>query len=237
MLFGYTGKEDASPSYVFNQEPNFYYLTGHNEEGAALLLVPPGAAEKGWKGRARFCSCPPRDLAGRALEWRAHGPDDPGIVERRRASRRCEDVRANSRRDSRSCRKTIPELYTRSAAPTTPVIRTRANGRIGCRSADAPELRCRTRGGDRRDAPDQIAGRNRAAHQGHRSLGRRATGRHAHGASRTLRISGGREDGGDSRGGRLRNRSLRAHRRHRLSLHGSALQRTGRADHRTATWC
>ncbi|PYU29118.1 MAG: peptidase M24 [Acidobacteria bacterium] len=50
LLFGYTGRENSSPSYVFLQEPNFYYLTGHNEEGAALLLVPSGAAEKGWKG-------------------------------------------------------------------------------------------------------------------------------------------------------------------------------------------
>jgi len=27
VLFGYTGKENDSPSYVFNQEENFYYLT------------------------------------------------------------------------------------------------------------------------------------------------------------------------------------------------------------------
>src|SRR5260370_31076242 len=48
LLFGYTGRENSSPAYVFLQEPNFYYLTGHNEEGAALLLVPAGAAGKGW---------------------------------------------------------------------------------------------------------------------------------------------------------------------------------------------
>ena len=58
VLFGYTGKENSSPSYVFNQEENFYYLTGHNEEGAALLIVPAGAAEKGWKGPQRN-SIPP----------------------------------------------------------------------------------------------------------------------------------------------------------------------------------
>jgi Xaa-Pro aminopeptidase len=40
VLFGFTGREDASPSYIFGQEENFYYLTGHNEEGAALLLLP-----------------------------------------------------------------------------------------------------------------------------------------------------------------------------------------------------
>jgi hypothetical protein len=31
VIFGFTGKEDSSPSYVFLQDPNFYYLTGHNE--------------------------------------------------------------------------------------------------------------------------------------------------------------------------------------------------------------
>ena len=50
VLFGYTGRENSSPAYVFLQEPNFYYLTGHNDEGAALLLVPAIAAEKSWNG-------------------------------------------------------------------------------------------------------------------------------------------------------------------------------------------
>src|SRR4029077_3122629 len=40
VIFGYTGRESASEAYVFNQENNFYYLTGHNEEGAALVLLP-----------------------------------------------------------------------------------------------------------------------------------------------------------------------------------------------------
>src|SRR5437899_10044355 len=47
VLFGYTGREDASPSYVFHQEENFYYLTGHNQPGAALVLVPEQNSEKG----------------------------------------------------------------------------------------------------------------------------------------------------------------------------------------------
>ena len=42
LLVGYTGREEESQSYVFAQEENFYYLTGHNEEGAALLLLPGG---------------------------------------------------------------------------------------------------------------------------------------------------------------------------------------------------
>src|SRR5689334_24798433 len=32
ILWGFTGREESSQSYVFAQEDNFYYLTGHNEE-------------------------------------------------------------------------------------------------------------------------------------------------------------------------------------------------------------
>src|ERR1700735_2472065 len=62
VLFGYTGHEEANPSYVFMQEENFYYLTGHNEEGAALLLIPETAAQKGWTGPREILYLPPRDL-------------------------------------------------------------------------------------------------------------------------------------------------------------------------------
>jgi Xaa-Pro aminopeptidase len=61
LLFGYTGRENSSPAYVFLQEPYFYYLTGHNEEGAALLLVPAGATEKGWEGPNEILFLPPRN--------------------------------------------------------------------------------------------------------------------------------------------------------------------------------
>src|SRR5579859_1464491 len=40
VLWGFTGREEASQGYVFAQEENFYYLTGHNEEGAALVILP-----------------------------------------------------------------------------------------------------------------------------------------------------------------------------------------------------
>jgi Xaa-Pro aminopeptidase len=79
VLFGYTGRENSSPSYVFNQEENFYYLTGHNEEGAALLLLPPGAAEKGWKGPQEILFLPPRDLAQERWNGPRMAPDDASI--------------------------------------------------------------------------------------------------------------------------------------------------------------
>jgi Xaa-Pro aminopeptidase len=40
VLWGYTGREEVSEAYVFAQEENFYYLTGHNEEGAGLIILP-----------------------------------------------------------------------------------------------------------------------------------------------------------------------------------------------------
>lgn len=79
LLFGYTGRENSSPSYVFSQEENFYYLTGHNEEGAALLLVPPGAAETGWKGPQEILFLPPRNLVQERWNGPRMGPDDAGI--------------------------------------------------------------------------------------------------------------------------------------------------------------
>jgi len=82
VLFGYTGHEEANPSYVFMQEENFYYLTGHNEEGAALLLVPESAAEKGWNGAREILYLPPRDLAEERWNGPRIGPDDPGIQEK-----------------------------------------------------------------------------------------------------------------------------------------------------------
>lgn len=42
VLWGFTGREESSQSYVFTQEDNFYYLTGHNEEGAGLIVWPRG---------------------------------------------------------------------------------------------------------------------------------------------------------------------------------------------------
>jgi Xaa-Pro aminopeptidase len=42
VLWGFTGREEVSQTYIFEQEENFYYLTGHNEEGAGLIILPAG---------------------------------------------------------------------------------------------------------------------------------------------------------------------------------------------------
>ena len=82
VLFGYTGRENSSPSYVFLQEPNFYYLTGHNEEGAAILLVPSGAREKGWKGPNEVLFLPPRNQDEEKWNGPRMAPGDPDLQEK-----------------------------------------------------------------------------------------------------------------------------------------------------------
>ena len=115
VIFGYTGHEEANPSYVFMQEENFYYLTGHNEEGAAMLLVPESAAQKGWTGPREILYLPPRDLAEEKWNGPRMGPDDPGIKEKTgfadvEAFGKLHDTLATLAKD-------FPEIYTELPDP------------------------------------------------------------------------------------------------------------------------
>src|ERR1700732_4295025 len=82
VVFGYTGHEEENPSYVFMQEENFYSLTGHKEEGAALLLLPESAAEKGWTGPREILYLPPRNLALEKYNGPRIGLDDTAVMEK-----------------------------------------------------------------------------------------------------------------------------------------------------------
>jgi Xaa-Pro aminopeptidase len=82
VIFGYTGQENAGAAYVFNQENNFYYLTGHNEEGAALLLVPDSAASKGYSGPKEILYLRPRDPQFERWNGPRIGPQDADVHER-----------------------------------------------------------------------------------------------------------------------------------------------------------
>ena len=82
VLFGYTGHENANPSFVFSQEENFYYLTGHNEEGAAMVELPPDAKLKRSGGPQDILFLPARNLDEEKWNGPRMGPDDPGIRER-----------------------------------------------------------------------------------------------------------------------------------------------------------
>ena len=115
VLFGYTGHEEANPSYVFLQEENFYYLTGHDEEGAALLLVPESAAQKDWTGPREILYLPPRDLAQERWNGPRMGPEDPGILEKTGFAR--VETFAKLHDTLASLAKSYPEIYTELPGP------------------------------------------------------------------------------------------------------------------------
>jgi Xaa-Pro aminopeptidase len=115
VLFGYTGHEESNPSYVFMQEENFYYLTGHNEEGAALLLLPESAAQKDWPGPREILYLPPRDLKKERWEGPRLGPDDPGIKEK--TSFAAVESSAKLHDTLAALAKLFPEIYTELPGP------------------------------------------------------------------------------------------------------------------------
>ncbi len=82
VLFGYTGQENSSPSYIFAQEENFYYLTGHNEPGAALLLIPEPPAGATVEGPREILYLPKRNPGRERWDGIRAGPDDPGVAEK-----------------------------------------------------------------------------------------------------------------------------------------------------------
>src|SRR5215472_1268270 len=67
ILWGFTGREEISQDYVFAQEENFYYLTGHNEEGAGLILLPANQDASGniagssWNGPREILFIPAKN--------------------------------------------------------------------------------------------------------------------------------------------------------------------------------
>jgi Xaa-Pro aminopeptidase len=80
VLYGYTGHEDASEVALFFQEPYFYYLTGHDEPGAAIVLVPD-VTGKSVSGPREILYLPPRDRDQERWEGPKLGPDDPDIAQ------------------------------------------------------------------------------------------------------------------------------------------------------------
>ena len=84
ILWGFTGREESSQSYVFTQEDNFYYLTGHNEEGAGLVVLPapkPGEHDV-WDGPREILFLPPKDPQKEKWNGVRLSPSDPDITSR-----------------------------------------------------------------------------------------------------------------------------------------------------------
>ena len=64
ILWGFTGREEISQAYIFAQEDNFYYLTGHNEEEAGLVILPAlkaGQIGDSWDGPREILFLPAKN--------------------------------------------------------------------------------------------------------------------------------------------------------------------------------
>lgn len=87
ILWGFTGREEVSQAYVFAQEDNFYYLTGHNEEGAGLIILPAKKTETGSSAETADAArepheilfLPRKDPAKEKWNGVRLSPNDPGI--------------------------------------------------------------------------------------------------------------------------------------------------------------
>lgn len=87
VLWGFTGREEISQDYVFAQEENFYYLTGHNEEGAGLIVLPSAQNEHGtagasWNGPREILFLPAKNPGKEKWNGVRMSPSDPGIEAR-----------------------------------------------------------------------------------------------------------------------------------------------------------
>ena len=88
ILWGFTGREEISQDYIFAQEENFYYLTGHNEEGAGLIILPAAQDPHGtpasalWNGPREILFLPAKNPGKEKWNGIRMSPSDPGIEAR-----------------------------------------------------------------------------------------------------------------------------------------------------------
>ena len=88
LLWGFTGREESAQTYIFAQEDNFYYLTGHNEEAAGLIIMPAARAGGGtvtgatWDGPQEMLFLPPKNTTKEKWNGLRMSPSDPGIQAR-----------------------------------------------------------------------------------------------------------------------------------------------------------
>lgn len=84
VLWGFTGREEISQDYIFAQEENFFYLTGHNEEGAGLIVLPAaqndhGSSSSSWNGPREVLFLPAKNPGKEKWNGVRMSPSDPGI--------------------------------------------------------------------------------------------------------------------------------------------------------------
>ncbi|HXR32286.1 MAG TPA: Xaa-Pro peptidase family protein [Verrucomicrobiae bacterium] len=82
VLLGLNGREEDAQTYIFAQDEDFYYLTGHNEPEAALILLPPAgssAKKDDWAGPREIFFLPPKNPEREKWMGVRLSPSDPGI--------------------------------------------------------------------------------------------------------------------------------------------------------------
>ena len=84
ILWGFTGREEFSQSYIFAQEDNFYYLTGHNEEGAGLIILPAqkDGQRDAWGGPREMLFLPAKEPQKEKWNGIRMSPTDADISKR-----------------------------------------------------------------------------------------------------------------------------------------------------------
>jgi Xaa-Pro aminopeptidase len=113
VLWGYTGREEFSEAAIFAQEENFYYLTGHNEEGAALVIFPASkganAGSTSADGKSEILFLPPKDPQKEKWNGVRMSPTDPGIEARTgfASVQSINDINATLQKIAKS----YPEIY------------------------------------------------------------------------------------------------------------------------------
>ncbi len=84
VLFGFTGREPQFDEAAarFWQEQNFYYLTGWNEPGAAMILAAESEATRAAGLNKEILFVPPRDRMRERWEGIRSSPDDADIAQK-----------------------------------------------------------------------------------------------------------------------------------------------------------
>src|SRR5438876_716477 len=111
ILWGFTGREEISQDYVFAQEENFYYLTGHNEEGAGLIILPAGQKGDVSNVSRETLFLPAKNPQKEKWNGVRMSPSDPGI-EARTGFVAVKSFESDFRSMVENLAKTFPDFYT-----------------------------------------------------------------------------------------------------------------------------
>jgi Xaa-Pro aminopeptidase len=111
VLWGYTGREEVSQNYIFEQEENFYYLTGHNEEGAGLIILPAGTKGDIPNISRETIFLPAKNTQKEKWNGVRMSPADPGI-EARTGFAAVKSFESEFRSAVENLAKTFPNFYT-----------------------------------------------------------------------------------------------------------------------------